>query len=274
MNRIIFIGILSLLVSACATSPTGKKYVKIFPDSQMSQMGAAAFTSMKKSQKLDTNPRSNQYVQCLVSALLPELLIEDRRVYGNQAKMQNVRWETSVFLEKTPNAFALPGGKIGVHTGMFKIANTPDQLASVIGHEIGHVWAKHGNARMSNQFLGNTALQVGAILAGEPTQQKQQVLGLLGVATQLGGLKFSRDHESEADDIGLILMSRAGFDPRASVQVWQNMSRMSQGRKPPEFMSTHPSNQTRIARLNSKMSQAMGIYQQARAQGKRPNCRL
>lgn len=275
MMRLLFISILVLLTSACATSPTGKKYVKMFPDSQMSQMGAAAFTSMKKSQKVDSSPNSNRYVQCIVNALIPELLIEDQRVFGKKAKMNRTQWEVSVFREKTPNAFALPGGKIGVHTGMFKVASTPDMLASVIGHEIGHVWAEHGNARMSNQFLGNTALQLGAILGGTETRQKQQVLGLLGVATQVGGLSFSRQHESESDDIGLTLMARAGFDPRASVQVWQNMSRLAQGsKKPPEFLSTHPSNQTRINDLNSKMPQAMALYQQARAQGKRPNCRL
>lgn len=273
MKRILLIGIFAALTTGCATSPTGKNYVKIFPDSQMSQMGAAAFTSMKKSQKLDTSRTNNQYVQCIVNALIPELIAEDKRVYGKKAKMHNTRWEVSVFQEKTPNAFALPGGKIGVHTGMFQVASTPDMLASVIGHEIGHVWANHGNARMSNQFLGNTALQVGSILAGEPTQQKQQILGLLGVATQVGGLSFSRKHESESDQIGLNLMAKAGFDPRASVTVWQNMSRLG-GKKPPEFLSTHPSNQTRIADLNNKMPPALALFNQARAQGKRPNCRL
>ncbi len=274
MKRFLLIGILILLTSACATSPTGKKYVKIFPDSQMNQMGAAAFTSMKQSQKVDASPNSNRYVQCIVTALIPEMLVEDQRIFGKKAKMNRTRWEVSVFQEDTPNAFALPGGKIGVHTGMFKVASSPDMLASVIGHEIGHVWAEHGNARMSNQFLGNTALQLTAILGGTETQQKQQVLGLLGVATQVGGLKFSRDHESESDNLGLTLMARAGFDPRASVQVWQNMSRLAKGKKPPEFLSTHPSNQTRINDLNSKMPQALQIYQQARSQGKRPNCRL
>ncbi len=272
--RLILLTSLILLASGCATSPTGKKYVKIFPDSQMSQMGAAAFTSMKKSQKLDSSPSSNRYVQCIVNALIPELLVEDQRIFGKKARMHKTQWEVSVFDEATPNAFALPGGKIGVHTGMFKVASNTDMLASVIGHEIGHVWAEHGNARMSNQTLGNTALQLTAILGGTETQQKQQVLGLLGVATQVGGLKFSRDHESESDNLGLTLMARAGFDPRASVQVWQNMSRMAQGRKPPEFLSTHPSNQTRINDLNRKMPKALELYHQAKAQGKKPNCRL
>lgn len=275
MLRLTIAASLTVLLSACATSPTGAKYVKIFPASQMSQMGAAAFTSMKKSQKVDTSPRSNRYVQCIVSALLPELLSEDRKRFGNKAQMSRVRWETSVFNDKSPNAFALPGGKIGVHTGMFKVATNQDQLASVIGHEIGHVWAEHGNARMSNKFLGNTALQLGSVLAGEPTQEKQQLLGLMGVATQLGGLSFSRKHESESDKLGQLLMAKAGFDPRASVTVWQNMSQLAQGRaKPPEFLSTHPANATRIADLQRDMPSAMILYKEARAQGKRPNCRL
>lgn len=272
MYRFILIGFLSLLLTACETSPTGSRYVKIFSDSQIDQMGIAAFASMRESQKVDRNPRSNRYVQCIVDALIPELLAEDRRIYGDEAHMHKTNWEISVFEEDSPNAFALPGGKIGVHTGMFKVATTPDMLASVIGHEIGHVWAKHGNARMSNQFLGSTALQIGAILSGEATAEKQQILGLLGVTTQLGGLKFSRKHESESDQIGQILMARAGFDPRASVTLWENMAKLG-GTRPPEFLSTHPSSQTRIDELNAHMPDSMELYRQARASGKKPRCR-
>lgn len=253
----------ALLLTSCATSPTGKTYVKIFPDSQMSQMGAAAFTSMKQSQQVDTSSRNNNYVRCITDAIIKEL----------PPKLANQSWEVNVFKEDSPNAFALPGGKIGVHTGMFKVATNQSQLAAVIGHEIGHVWAQHGNARMSNQFLSSTALQLGAVLAGEPTAQKQQILGVLGIATQVGGLKFSRGHESESDEIGIELMARAGFDPRESVTLWQNMSKLG-GAKQPEFLSTHPSNANRIKDLNSKMTRAMGVYQQAQSQGKRPACRL
>ncbi|NVK22145.1 MAG: M48 family metallopeptidase [Kangiellaceae bacterium] len=267
MKKALSLLIGTVLATSCATSPTGRSQITLFPDSQMNQMGTAAFTSMQKSQKVDSNANNNRYVQCIVDAIIPEL----NKV---APKMASTRWETKVFVEDSPNAFALPGGKIGVHTGMFKVATNADQLASVIGHEIGHVWARHGNERVSQGFLAQTGMQLAAVAAGEPTAQKQQLLGLLGMGAQIGVLlPFSRKHESEADEIGLTLMAKAGFDPRQSVALWVNMSKVG-GQKPPEFLSTHPATQTRINDLNAKMNSAMQMYQQARAQGKRPNCRL
>ena len=267
MKKALSILIGTALLTACATSPTGRNQVTIFPESQMSQMGAAAFTSMKKSQKVDTSKKNNDYVQCIVNALIPELHLL-------APEMKSTRWETNVFIEDSPNAFALPGGKIGVHTGMFTVATTADQLASVIGHEIGHVWARHGNERVSQGFLAQTGMQLAAVAAGEPTAEKQQLLGLLGLGAQVGVLlPFSRKHESEADELGLTLMARAGFDPRHSVTLWQNMAKLG-GNKPPEFLSTHPATETRINDLNQHMQKALGLYQQAKTQGKKPNCRL
>lgn len=255
-----------ILIAACATSPTGRKQLILFPESQMAEMGSAAFASMKKSQTIDTDRSHNQYLDCIVNNLIPEL-------NKMAPDMRTTRWETQVFVDDSPNAFALPGGKIGVHTGMFKVADNPSQLAAVIGHEIGHVWARHGNARVSNQYVSTAGLQLASVLSGEPTTEKQQILNLLGVGTQLSGLAFSREDESEADEIGLELMARAGFDPAESVELWKNMSKLG-GSKPPEILSTHPANDTRIRDLKAKMVEAQKIYQQARAQGKRPNCRL
>ncbi|GAA0210437.1 M48 family metallopeptidase [Kangiella japonica] len=266
MRKALIVLITLILITACATSPTGRNQLILFPESQMAEMGSAAFASMKKSQTIDTNRRHNQYVNCIVNNLIPEL-------NSMAPDMRSTRWETKVFVDDSPNAFALPGGKIGVHTGMFKVADNPSQLAAVIGHEIGHVWARHGNARVSNQYVSNAGLQLASVLAGEPTTEKQQLLNLLGVGTQLGGLAFSREDESEADEIGLELMARAGFDPAESVELWRNMSKMG-GSKPPELLSTHPANETRIRDLQSKMVEAQKIYQQARARGKRPNCHL
>lgn len=255
------------LLTACVTSPTGRNQVLLFPESQMAEMGSAAFTSMQKSEKVDTNQSHNRYVNCIVDALIPAL---NAKAPG----MRSTRWETKVFVDDSANAFALPGGKIGVHTGMFKVAENQSQLASVLGHEIGHVWARHGNARVSNEFITTTGLQLAAIAAGEPTAEKQQLLGLLGAGAQVGVLlPFGRKDESEADTIGLELMAKAGFDPRESVQLWKNMAKQGGGGQP-EFLSTHPSHQTRISDLQSNMSQAMEWYQAAKASGKNPSCRL
>lgn len=267
MRKHFLAGLAVALITACATSPTGRDQVLIFSESQMAEMGAASFTSMKKSQKVDTNQRHNRYVNCIVNALVPEL-------NKMAPDMRSTRWETKVFVEDSANAFALPGGKIGVHTGMFKVAESGDQLAAVIGHEIGHVWARHGNARVSNQYLTTTGLQLAAIAAGEPTAEKQQLLGLLGVGSQVGVLlPFNRADESEADEIGLELMARAGFDPRESVELWKNMAKQG-GNNTPELLSTHPAPQTRINKLQGLMSKNMSLYKQAQAQGKKPNCRL
>ncbi|GAA4361687.1 M48 family metallopeptidase [Kangiella marina] len=266
MRKILFTLASIALVTACATSPTGRNQVTLFPESQMSQMGSAAFTSMQQSEKVSSDRNQNRYVTCVVNALVPELNTV-------APDMNSTRWETKVFIDDSANAFALPGGKIGVHTGMFNVAGNASQLAAVLGHEMGHVWARHGNERVSHQYIGTAGLQLAAILSGEPTAEKQQLLGLLGVGTQVGALKFSRTHESEADEIGLTLMARAGFDPRESVALWKNMAKQGGGGTP-EFLSTHPATDTRIRDLQAQMDQALKLYQQAKAQGKRPNCHL
>lgn len=158
----------------------------------------------------------------------------------------------TVFQEDSANAFALPGGKIGVHTGLLKVADNQSQLAAVIGHEIGHVQAQHSNERMSLQYATQSGMQLLGALAGQDSAAKQGIMAALGVGAEYGlALPFSRKHEAEADIIGLQLMAQAGFDPRESVGLWQNMAAANGGNEPPEFMSTHPSNSTRIEGLRA-----------------------
>ncbi len=254
--------ILTLLVStliACATSPTGRRQILLVGDGQMNQMGAQAYAQMKTQQAVSSNPRSNAYVRCIARAITSVL-------------DEQSQWEVNVFDNPEPNAFALPGGKIGVNTGMLSVAKNQHQLAAVMGHEVGHVLARHSAERLSTDTLVKTGMQAVQTLAGEPSPQKQQLMGLLGLGAQFGlTLPFSRKHETEADIIGLELMAKAGFDPRASVQLWQNMAKASTG-APPEFMSTHPAHGTRIKDLNQHMPRALTLYQQAQAQGKHPQC--
>lgn len=266
MRSLLTVSLTCILV-ACATSPTGKRQFTLFSESQMAEMGSSTFASMQQSQKLDPSPRNAAYVNCIVNAIIPELNAVAPAMRGTQ-------WEVKVFADDSPNAFALPGGKIGVHTGMLTVAKNQHQLASVLGHEIGHVWAKHSNQRVSQTFATQTGMQLASVAAGEMTSEKQQLLGLLGVGAQFGVLlPFSRKHESEADEIGLELMARAGFDPRQSVELWRNMQKAGGG-STPEFLSTHPGTDSRIRDLNARMDRAMKIYQQAQASDKRPNCRL
>ncbi len=169
-------------------------------------------------------------------------------------------WEIAVFENATPNAFALPGGKIGVHSGLLELAENQAQLATVIGHEIAHVLADHGNERLT-QELG---LQAGMLLVGLFTESEiaeNQIQQALGIGAQLGiTLPFSRAHEEEADLMGLEIMARAGFEPGQSVRLWQNMAQAS-GAQPLEFLSTHPNHDTRIASLQNQLETARSVFE-------------
>jgi predicted Zn-dependent protease len=262
MKKITLLSLLLCLVTACAVSPTGRQQFAMMSPQQMDTMGAEAFTELKNKKPIADNRQVNRYVQCVAQAITSTL---DNR---------ESHWEVVVFDDDTPNAFALPGGKIGVHTGLLDVANNQHQLAAVIGHEIGHVLANHGNERMSQQ----TAVQGGIAIAGSiydggsGVLSQEYLMKALGLGAQVGILlPFSRVHESEADVIGLDLMAQAGFDPRESVSLWQNMAQASQGQSL-EFLSTHPSHGTRIQDLQANMGRAMTTYEAAHAQGKTPNC--
>ncbi|WP_409525257.1 M48 family metallopeptidase [Nitrincola sp. MINF-07-Sa-05] len=260
LRRLLFIMIGCLLLTACTTSPTGRSQLTLFNEGELAQMGSASFDQIKEEEKINTNRAVNQYVQCVSDALLA--------VSGTPEG-----WEVVVFDAEGINAFALPGKKIGVHTGLLKVAETPSQLAGVIGHEIGHVQARHGNERVSTAFATQAGLAlIGAVVAsGE--EPSPALMAALGLGAQVGVmLPFSRQHELEADLLGLDLMAKAGFDPQESVALWQNMSK-SGGAQSVEFLSTHPGHATRIRTLQQAMPGAMETYNQARAAGKNPNCR-
>ncbi|MEW9797197.1 M48 family metallopeptidase [Alteromonas sp. CYL-A6] len=252
---------LSLTLVACATSPTGRNQVLLFSEAQLSEMGAQAFTSMKEELKVSDRKVQNDYVQCVAAAIVKHV---PQSVFGGQ-------WEVVVFDDEQVNAFALPGGKIGVYTGLLNVAKNQHQLAAVIGHEVGHVIAEHGNERMSQSTLINMGTQaVGQILAANEVGQSGTIMAAIGLGVQVGvQLPFSRTHESEADLIGLKLMAQSGFDPRQSVDLWKNMEAASNGQRPVELLSTHPSPQTRIQDLSANMSEAMKTYS---ATKQRPNC--
>ncbi len=228
------------------------------PDAQVNQMGLQAFSDLKRTKPTSNNPSFNHFSHCIATAITQEV---------------GGKWEVVVFKDKTPNAFALPGNKIGIHTGMLSLVANQDQLAAVIGHEIGHVLAKHSNERASQQMAVSQGLNIVQAVSSPQTALGQTAIGLLGIGAQYGILMpFSRTHESEADIMGLDLMAKAGFDPRQSINLWQKMEQFSQGREPTEFMSTHPSHATRIQDLEQHMPQAMNLFQQAHAMGKQPHC--
>ncbi len=247
---LLFIGFIAILV-ACSTSPTGRNQFILVSDSQMDELGEQSFEQLKSSGNVSTQTSVNRYVQCVSNHIT--------RVVGGQ-------WEVVVFDDETANAFALPGGKIGVHTGLLEVAENQHQLAAVIGHEVGHVLAEHGAERVSQQ-LGTQAVL--GILSGQT--DSRLALGAIGLGAQVGGLAFSRTHESEADVLGLEYMAKAGFDPAQSITLWENMAAASNGR-PPEILSTHPAPETRMSQLREMQPQARLWFNDARASGRSPDC--
>lgn len=250
--------VLAVLSSSCATSPTGRSQFIMMPDNQINQMGLQAFDTLKSDKKISYNAQYNQSTTCIANAIT-------QIVGGN--------WEVVVFEDKSPNAFALPGNKIGVYTGMLQLVDNQEQLAAVIGHEIGHVLAKHSNERASQEMAVSQGLNILQAMTMPTSALGQLGFGLLGVGAEYGVLKpYGRTQESEADMIGVDLMAKAGFDPRQSVGLWQKMDQATQGQQTVEFMFTHPSHATRIQDFQQHMPQAMGLFQQAQSLGKQPRC--
>ena len=259
MRRPLLAVTVAFVLVSCAVSPTGRQQLQLFPAEQMDEMGAAAFQQIQTETPTVEDTPAARYVRCVADAITAQL-------------SGGPEWDVRVFQDASANAFALPGGKIGVHTGLLEVAQTPDQLAAVVGHEIGHVLAQHANERVSTSYATGAGLQLIEALLGGGSGQQQNVMALLGLGAQYGiMMPFSRTQESEADQIGLELMARAGFDPREAVTLWQNMERAG-GAQPPEFLSTHPSSSSRIANLQKLTPAAMNLFEQARARGLKPNC--
>ncbi len=253
--------VIGLLV-ACTQSPTGRKQLIMFSSGEIASLGDQSYAELKQQQPLSTNTREVNYVRCVANDLLAVL----------PEPWRSKTWEVNLFASDDVNAFALPGENIGVYTGLLKVAETPDQLAAVIGHEIAHVIADHGNERMSNQFAVGLGLQIGSVVAATKLEDKDAalVMAALGIGTQLGVLlPYSRVHESEADQLGLDYMAAAGYNPAAAADLWRNMARVS-GAGGPEFLSTHPSPQSRIDAIEAYAPEVMGVYQSA----PKANCKL
>lgn len=263
-RRYLLVSLAATLLGGCVTSPTGRSQLMMVPDSQMSQMGLTAFNDMRKQGKFVDAPSERAYATCVANALIAVL----------PAPWNTQQWEVQIVGDDTANAFALPGGRIGVNKGMFKIATDQNQLAVVLGHELSHVVARHGAERVSDNMATQAAVAAGTIYAGTRGTDTGSAAALLGLGAEVGiMLPFSRTQESEADTLGQRYMAQAGFDPRAAVTLWDKMGAQG-GSKPPAFLSTHPSSGNRAQSLNQHAQQLLPVYQQALNSGHTPNCRL
>ncbi len=248
-----------LLWSCCAALLLAACALPLVSETQLENEAAGQFQKMRTQMSVASDPAVRNYVQCVADAIVAEL----------EPPYSDRLWEVEVFEEDQLNAFAMPGGKIGVFTGIFKAAQTPEQLAAVIGHEVAHVTQQHALERVNRELTQ----EIGIVGASVALGGGQSTADLIRMGAQVGlSLPYGRGQESEADIVGLMYMADAGFDPRGAVQLWKNMEAQKDG-APPEWLSTHPSSDTRISRLVEALPEALQHYNAARAAGKVPQCR-
>jgi len=246
--------LVATFVVSCATAPyTHRSQFNVLPESEENSLGLQAYKEVLTKEKIDHNGTTIDPVRDVGQRI------------ARAADKPDYKWEFNVIDDpKTVNAFALPGGKIAVYTGLFPVAHDTAGLAAVLGHEVGHALAHHAAERMSqNLVLQMLATGASMTLGGSNPATQSALMQALGLGAQVGVLlPFSRTQEAEADHIGLILMAKAGYDPHAALELWHRFETVEKN-SPPEFLSTHPAYGTREKNIESWMPEAMGYYQQA-----------
>lgn len=253
----------TVILIACSKVPiTGRKQLNLLPESQMIAMSATAYSDfLSQNPPLpSSNPQAQQVerVGAKISQAVEKYLNEN----GYKDLAKKFVWEFRTIQDPTVNAWCMPGGRVVFYTGILPICQDETGIAVVMGHEVAHAVAHHGNERMSQQLGVQAAGMTLDILTQEkPELTRQLLLQSYGIGTGLGTLAFSRTHETEADKLGLVFMAMAGYDPREAPNFWTRMSQAGGGQAPPEWLSTHPSDQTRIKDLNNYMPEALKYYQ-------------
>jgi len=262
MIRVLIAVLVSLLLTACSTVPvTGRSRLSLIPGSSMLSMSAQQYGTFIKENKLSQNQQQIASVKrvggCIQSAV--------ERYFastGLQEYLKNYEWEFNLVEDKQVNAWCMPGGKVVVYTGILPVAGDDAGLAVVMGHEIAHAIAEHGNERMSQGLiaqLGGVALS--AAMATKPEVTRQLWMSVYGAGAQYGAiLPYGRLQENEADHLGLVFMTMAGYDPNAAVSFWERMAAQKGGQAPPEFLSTHPADATRIANIKRLIPSVIEQY--------------
>lgn len=260
-NHISIFLIFTFLSLSCSTVPlTGRRQLDLIPSSTMLSMSFQQYDEFLKGNKLSNNRQQTEMVKSVGQKIQSAV---ERYMADNKLshRLDGYNWEFNLVESPEANAWCMPGGKVVVYTGILPITQNEGGLAVVMGHEIAHAIAKHGDERMSQGLLtdlGGTALSVA--LEKKPEQTKQLWMTAFGIGAQVGVLlPYSRLHESEADHLGLIFMAMAGYDPHIAVNFWERMTKQG-GAKPPEFLSTHPSDETRIKKIQGEIPEAMKYY--------------
>jgi predicted Zn-dependent protease len=253
---------LTIAAIACQKVPiTGRKQVSLINEREMIGMSLTSYKEfLAKNPPVpasDANARMVKKIGVDMQRAV-ETFMKDK---GLAKRLEGYQWEFNLVNENSVNAWCMPGGKVVVYSGLLPVTQTEGALACVMGHEIAHAVARHGNERMSQGLL----VQVGGIALSVAVSEKPQLtqdlfLQSYGITSQLGMLKYSRTHESEADKMGLIFMAIAGYDPTEAISFWERMAKASGGNAPPEILSTHPSDDTRIADIKAFLPEAMKYY--------------
>ena len=262
MKTILFALIIAGFISGCATNAvTGRKQLSLVSEAELQMMATSQYQAFLKENKSLPASNSNAAMVARVGGRIANAI---NKYYASQGKseiLEGYKWEFNTVESKDANAWCMPGGKVVVYTGLLPITQTETALAIVVGHEIAHAIATHGNERMSQamvQQLGGAALEVA--LAQKPQQTKELFMTSYGIGSQVGGLlPFSRKQETEADQYGLIFAAMAGYNPQEAIPFWERMAKAG-GASQPEFLSTHPSNETRIKKIKQFMPEAMKYY--------------
>ncbi len=250
-------------ISSCSTVPiSGRQQLNLLPESQLAQMGATNYDQFVNEHKLSDDQSKVNMVKNVgnkIAAAVEAYLQENDMA----ERLEHYHWQFNLVENQTSNAWAMPGGKIMIYTGILEYTQDEAGLATVMGHEIAHVIAKHGNERMSQGLLIQTGgLALSVAMQEKPEQTQQLFMTAYGLGATVGvELPYSRKHETEADQMGVIFMAMAGYNPREAIDFWQRMQQ-SGGAAPPEFLSTHPSHETRIENLKEFIPEAMKYYRQ------------
>jgi predicted Zn-dependent protease len=264
IRRIISLYLITSIAVACSTNPiTGRSQLKLLPESQLQEMAVTEYQQFLSSNKV-VSPSANKDAEMVqrVGQRVARAVQDFYTKNGRGADLSGYQWEYRLVDSKDANAWCMPGGKIVVYTGLLPITQNEAALAAVIGHEVSHAVFNHGNERMS-QGLGAEAVSAGlqVALANKSSATQQLFMTAFGAGAQLGVLlPFSRKHELEADRYGLIFAAMAGYNPQEAVNLWKRMEQASNGQKPPEFLSTHPSEGHRIEELQKYMPEALKYY--------------
>ncbi len=255
--------VLALLLAACATVPlTGRRQLSLIPDSQMNAMSFQQYDQVLAESSLSRNTSETAMIK-RVGARIQAAVEQYMAQNGLSSHLNGYAWDFNLIESDQINAWCMPGGKVAFYTGILPVCQGEAGVAVVMGHEIAHAIAEHGGERMSHSML----MQMGGMALSEaikskPAETKAMYMNAFAVGSQYGAmLPFSRKHESEADHLGLIFMAMAGYDPRQAPVFWQRMGSLG-GQKPPEFMSTHPADATRVRQLNEWMPEALKYYQE------------